>query len=570
MHIRELRLAHFTNHEDTTVILPERGLVVIQGKNGSGKSSLIEAVAQAFWGKSLRDEEPWQLLVAGSVQVQSDAVVATRKANKAGAKSLEWHPVAAQLLAAPTYETTGKAQKALEAYVGELATWRKTHVFSSQDADLFTRATDMERKALIERLLGLEVFDEAQEAAKSVVAALLVEYKQVDLTANAAALAEKLAHQAFQLERDRPLPLCPVQPIAQLAVDWAAEVARLGAEIRALDETRRAMSAEAQSHHMRLHGQQVALHLDQSSLRGRGRLGLAGHCPTCGQGTDCIDLGAIQDELLSLEKQLAELSQQEREMQRAAQINDLGARDAQQVLRNGLDAATAQLRAQDRLKVEHESYQRAMQSYQLQLKSRDQEVAKRQHRHAEASLDMLTRMEERSVLARKVTHVEIVAGVLGGKGVRAHVLGEALAGIEAVANGWLERVAGPGVSLQLSPYTERKSGAVSDSISIKVTGVGGGRGYKAASGGERRRIDAALLLALAEVSSAAAGQAPGTLWMDEVFDALDEEGVDAVSDVLAELAEERAVVLITHSSVLASRVPAALRLRAQDGRLTAF
>jgi len=126
------------------------------------------------------------------------------------------------------------------------------------------------------------------------------------------------------------------------------------------------------------------------------------------------------------------------------------------------------------------------------------------------------------------------------------------------------------VSLQLSPYTERKSGVVSDSISIKVSGVGGGRGYKAASGGERRRIDAALLLALAEVSSAAAGQAPGTLWMDEVFDALDEEGVDAVSDVLAELAEERAVVLITHSSVLASRVPAALRLRAQDGRLTAF
>jgi DNA repair exonuclease SbcCD ATPase subunit len=155
--------------------------------------------------------------------------------------------------------------------------------------------------------------------------------------------------------------------------------------------------------------------------------------------------------------------------------------------------------------------------------------------------------------------------VLGLRGVRAHVLGKALGGIEQVANGWLARIAGPGLRLHLSAYTEKKTGGVSDAISLEVDGAGGGHGYRGASGGERRRCDIALLLALAEVAGAAHGLKPGLILFDEVFDALDDDGVDTVCEVLGELAATRQVVVISHNDRLVARLPKRLHLRVNQG-----
>jgi DNA repair exonuclease SbcCD ATPase subunit len=198
----------------------------------------------------------------------------------------------------------------------------------------------------------------------------------------------------------------------------------------------------------------------------------------------------------------------------------------------------------------------------------------RQHAFTMASVDQQT-VEELSVKEAALAEAEkalattatahqtaqAVAAVLGPRGVRAHVLGRALGGLEAVSNAYLGRLGLAGLSVQLKPYTEKASGGVQDAISLEVDGAGGGHGYKGASGGERRRIDVALMLALADVASAAAGKVGGTLFFDEVLDALDADGVDAVVGCLEELATERAVVVISHSEALANRLRPAKHVR---------
>ena len=119
------------------------------------------------------------------------------------------------------------------------------------------------------------------------------------------------------------------------------------------------------------------------------------------------------------------------------------------------------------------------------------------------------------------------------------------------------------LTLTLSGSTTQKTGNTVDAISLRV----GGRAYASCSGGERRRVDVALLLALRELAVAAHGRA-GTIWADEVFDAFDVQGVQDAAAALREMASERLVVVVTHSPDLlaALRPDVRIRLGLEDGR----
>ena len=76
-------------------------------------------------------------------------------------------------------------------------------------------------------------------------------------------------------------------------------------------------------------------------------------------------------------------------------------------------------------------------------------------------------------------------------------------------------------------------------------------------------------MALAEVAQAAQGAKDGgTVFFDEVFDALDADGIDAVARVLVDLSMERCVVVISHNPALAARLDPTLHLAVDKGTIT--
>ncbi|NIV37092.1 MAG: hypothetical protein GWN58_48970 [Anaerolineae bacterium] len=144
--------------------------------------------------------------------------------------------------------------------------------------------------------------------------------------------------------------------------------------------------------------------------------------------------------------------------------------------------------------------------------------------------------------------LKTVRTVLGVRGFRAHLLDEATGAIETIANTWLDTMNAPmrirlGVDSRLN-------------VALEVDGVAGDQGYLGASSGERRRVDVALLLALADLAGSSTSREPGTLFLDEVFDTLDPNGVSGVCEVLDILGESRAAVVITHSDDLQGMVDA--------------
>lgn len=551
MKILGLSLQNFTSHAQTRLRFPTAGVVAITGENGSGKSSILEGIAWGGWGKTLRGTKPWNTRAEKpgcKVLLLTDTVEVMRKRD--ANTTVIWSQVDAEE-DEPTYETPTKAQTALERVVGGFDLWRRSHVLSSADAAHFSRATDGERKRLIESFLGIDRFDPALKACRidlnKAVANLRDTKHAIELSKqklDAASTRLQDAKRSIATLGDAPEVPPPMDDterkrLRSLLSDAKHEVAVLREATRGLDANAAEWNVKAR--------QALAL---LERLR-------HATCPTCTQAI-------TEEHRQALRKEAEDAKAQAAAAQEAGHSAAGNAQEAMREAEGEVEALQKKLTLADQAAATYQVAAQAVQRHEAQR-------AQLQTAREQADAAMHAETDKLEEFAEKLQHAidetaELTAceRVLGLKGVRANILGTSLQGIEMVANTWLARLRYHGLSVRLSPYTETGAGT-SDSISLEVDGLPHDLGYDAMSGGERRRIDIGLLLALGEVAAAARGMQPGTLCFDEVFDCLDDDGTDAVAELLGELAQERLVLVVTHSVALLGKLRAAKRLHVTHG-----
>jgi DNA repair exonuclease SbcCD ATPase subunit len=526
--------------------LPSKGLVLVGGPNGGGKSSILEAVSVGLWGETLRPTSPWregeECRVIVAAVADGRELHVRRERSRSDRTTLEW---AVDGAGAPVkYDTATKAQAALDPIVGPHEVWRRTHVFSSQGIGHFTRAKDSDRKRLLETLLGLERFDGALDGCRrdlrKVEADVAAKQRAVDIHGERVR-GDKQRREQAEAELARLLP--------------PADTAALAARIEELDAAAAKVQHEAQVCRDQAASINGKVMLGVESVKSAKRqLALVerGSCPTCEREWDYAEL-PIQRELVE------------------------NAVRHESEARRGFEAELARLKATgEELAEEYRALSSERQRCLLEQgaartvegnRARLQTLLASAIATSDETEDALDDMLGELVLLKaKRAELGAVDDTLSLTGVRAQLLGDALDGIQRVANGWLGRIAGWGMRLELKPSSEK---GPKDAISLQVHGAAGGRGYYGASDGEQRRIDVALLLALADVANASCGLSHGTLFFDEVFDALDSDGCEAVCDVLEELAHERPVVVISHNDEVSRRLSktAVVRVHAAGGVL---
>ncbi len=539
MNVRRIILSMFMNHIATDLALPPSGVVVVTGDNGAGKSTFTEAVATALWGESLRGAPGWRTGVGGSVTVELDDLTVIREKRSKGTLSFHQRghlPV--------EHETATKAQEALAPLIGPFDVWRRSSVFSSADAAHFTLATDAERKRLLEGVLGLDRFDPALKACRAELSAAL---RRQQSEQAALQLAEQAAEFSSARLADARASLAGLAPTSVANVEERTQrldsmIAAAAAELREAEVKLRDLASVGGDARAEARQQRAAL--DR----------LAGDiCPTCQRSIpdELRDRLANQASWLEGKARSAELAAEGERADLRATIDDLAPevttlREKRGTLARDIQEASRYVRERRRL---------------------EGVVAEAEAAIAEASTGRLVATTRLAEADTEVAELQAAEKILGLRGFRATVLEQAVKGIGQIANYWLGRLSTDRQQLVLESYETLKSGATNDCIGLNIVVNAQARRYDACSGGERRRADVALLLALAEVASAANGRPPGTLWFDEVFDALDPYGVEAVCDALADLSVGRAVVLITHNDVLAERVQAVQRVRVAAGEV---
>jgi len=536
MKVSKIRLVNFMSHEDTEIDLPSSGVVLVTGANGHGKSAIAEGVAFGAWGKTLRGSSPWAskggrvfLTVAGA---SSTLDIVRKQTTK---DPIIWSPCET------SYATATKAQAALSSILGDFDTWRRCSVFSSQDASHFTLAADAERKRLLESLLGLDRFDEALAACRR---------DKRDVERNLSDAARELSNTTISIDLKSAAVEDNKRALAALG-EGAPKVTPQ--EIRALEHTIKEQSAFWQADSEDLRDAEEARTELKVSFRSVCALieNLAkDKCPTCEQ-----DITKEYAKALT-----AELGEDSSKLEGALNRNG----SICESLESSLAQARTSIRDSERDLAQKEAWANAPSTDGVRKHLQDSIRAGLEAvGWAKADSKRLTKLVDN--LSYRLALLENTETVLGTKGVRAHILGSALGALEATSNKWLKKITGDDISLRIAPYTEKKTGGTREAIALHVDGVAGGHGYKAASGGQRRRIDIAILLGLAELAQASSQTTKGTVFFDEVFDSLDEEGVEAVSVVLDEIAQDRAVVVISHSEVFVDSIHPVAHLHVESG-----
>lgn len=547
--VRKLRLCKVLGHQGDTVLeLPPSGTVVITGPNDSGKSSIPEAVATAAWGKTMRGTSPWQSakLSVAAVELGEDCQVSRAKADASKPVLQFAHTTdTGEVISSIGCATPTIAQKRLESMVGTFGMWRRSHVLSSSDALHFSRATDGERKRLAEQVLGLD-FDTALKSCRTELKAaereLAAAERERDLTT--------LKLQGEERRRDSAQ-----EAINRLAED-SGETTVTKRDLRQLQKKQKAALKEvvaAQAKNTRkINGVRSELRrvdgeigrliaTQQLQLRQADKLG-SDSCPTCGQEITAV----VREELLA-----------------QADRRRCAARDrtaAFQVEREDLEAKREQLG--------EESSQLFAKQSEINAQTSTTKLATDEAKHwagiAAAAMKLIRRYQvdldnhEDDIygLQERVAVLRETERVLGLKGARALVLEDVFTSIEQAASFALSRMSMGGWLISDGGLQVRAS-------KIQING----RDYLAYGHGVRKKVDFALALALADVTAAASGRKPGTLWLDEIDDGLYSDGRLAVAALIAELASDRCVVVITHSQEFAGALEAVERWYVQDGKV---
>jgi DNA repair exonuclease SbcCD ATPase subunit len=537
--------------------LPDRGLVLLTGGNGCGKTSLLaDAPLYAVTGWTGSRGDP--LKNGGEVEFELGELRVKRSRTRAGSsvKVQIWlggNPV--------DCDTATKADAYLAERFGPAELWEGLLGFRWDTSSSYSCGTDAERKSATEFLVPtLAGFDAAREK----VGARQKAHTNGPLFAARQALA--LAQQKTQmaqatLDRVRALPDVTDDP-----EKLRAEIAPLETRRTAIGQRVSVLEQELRSSvpNPTLAAAETRLREAQQTER-EARLTLTragtGVCPTCrrdlGDKEAALQARAEMNQVLTeavatlnaVSGEVAALREQAASDQRARQVELGGEIES---LRKRWSTADAAIKDLARRMVQAEERQRLGAT----LSAAQEHFHLAQEELAGVEVELKAQELEQQAL-------DLADRMLGPRGARAGLLARAFSVVEQLAASRLGRV-WPGWQLQIARTSETAGGKVREVT--RVNGMRPAMGQYPAdseflpvaafSRGQLRRIDLPLLLARRQVLAAATENrlALPYLVVDECLDGLDEAGLTGCAELLAEEARRNLVVIIAHDPRIAQGV----------------
>ena len=603
---QELTIENFLSHEATKVNLDNRGLVLILGinadtggSNAAGKTTLLAALVFCLYGQTPEDVKADEVIRTGQSSCKvsisgtngSDSFVITRTRGPAG---LTLESNGKDISGPSIRETQGK----IESYLGlDYKSFISTVLFP-QGAKGLASLPQAEQREILGRILDLERFDEAFSRIKSHRESLYT--KQADLQAQQAriqiAIESELRHlnqlengqKSFKEQQEIRLRNLRIELANLVFPEIPDGIQKL---IKTLDSedpihANQRLSAEyaifERSHQTqltKLAGAKSRYQTLLETLR-EPQDHVKQDCSECGQAlpekaraslverhrAQLIDYLAKKEDY-SERLKLIDQEEVQIKVQRATADLDFGKRREEieakvrrlTDLRNKLQQFKAVDLRKQSIESSIEDEESRCWTGSTAIKETKATIAKLEKQLPEIA-------DEHKKVTEELEYADFWHEGFGSTGLRHFFLASITPYLSDRANYYLGELTSGTGKVSITTQRQTKKGHLSDELTIEAE-LGGGTSYKAKSGGEKRRIDVALLFALAELMASRARVNTNVLFLDEILDNLDHEGVTAVLVLLkAELAKHKeSIFLISHNSELQSEVEQVMVVEKRNG-----
>jgi DNA repair exonuclease SbcCD ATPase subunit len=155
----------------------------------------------------------------------------------------------------------------------------------------------------------------------------------------------------------------------------------------------------------------------------------------------------------------------------------------------------------------------------------------------------------------------------GNQGVKSLLFDTITPYLSYQANDYLSQLSNGTAGMRFNTQVALQSGATRDKFNVEVLYNCGANSYDNLSGGERRRVDIACLLALGDLGASRSLAPINLRLLDEPFDNLDSVGAESVLGVLQReiLPKAGTVLVVTHDDNLKSLIADRITVRKQNG-----
>ena len=593
-----VKLRNFGCYSSLDLDLPPNGLLLLTGKNlmdpgtrsnASGKSTLFEALLYVltgkmykFGGKIITDEavrwgESGCLVEARFATTGGGTLVVTRTYKYKGSTNL--------VLSMDNKPIAGKdrkdTQRMLTSMVGMDFDGLVSVMLRPQGAiEDFVGTTDAGRKGILERILRLEVFNDARRMALSSLRALEQKLKEYDIKINSINNEIKSRKVIAQNSYDN---FCKMQDwLDQTALSRADSLAALEEEIvqheARVVELNELIEADAKELEKVSEFDSTINKLTKKVTRVKGKLSdltatITFHnkelvrlsesrlayvqCPTCLQEVTEECREHYKAEIDKKKKELY-INKEAALQQHSIEANKLKnfSRELDSLLEQRRSCRDVQWRmaASEKEKAKAQTFIRLKQVDLANISSKLREVLHNQglpyeEKEDEDTTELEERLEQaelnRAKAADLAKSVEFWNSTgFSNSGVKAYVMRSVADEITELSNDYYSMLSFAPITIRLSPTRLNKSSVEKESMTIILSTPDREVDYRSYSGGEKKKVTIAVLLALVEFGLRYAATSFRLAFFDEVFDGLDTASAETVMVALRELQQRIGLVIV--------------------------
>ena len=620
MDIISTTLNNFLSHESTKLDLYNRGLLLLDGSNGSGKSSCLEGITWSIFGQTSRGARTDQVIRRNSTG--GCHVCTTIKLSNND--TLECHRYRQHKRYRNKFIVicNGKeVTRATDPLTAEMVTEYlqvdyptfTSIVLFAQDAVGFASLNDAAQKEIFEKILNLEHFASAYNRTNALVkdcnSSVVNATYELNSVRNAIAESEKRLLQYDEMERqfydEIEATVVTLYNKLELLKDEEPDAHQITAEISKLEEVLTDDITDINDLHQQCQQQINALSIEQAKYSTKlammrekrstllltdadAQIEQSTDCPTCGQPMPNSAQSHLRQAIEAQNKQVREDIRKLRDDSDDAEnqlrlvqkrIDSLRTSSLEtQVLIDENNALKQQL---EELYAVHSQFEINHQMWRNEISRLEGEIALVQDRQspynalreqehiklASFQAELIEKTADLDELKDEVRYIEFCEKMFSNKGIKSHILDAVTPFLNQRANEYLSELTDYTAKVKFNTQTTLASGEKREKFNIEVAYATGGDTYVGVSGGERRKLDIANILALGDLAASRSLVPIRLRLLDEVCDGLDGDGIRKVVTLLKNriVKEAGTVLCMSHSGEMKEHFDKVITVRKING-----